>query len=135
MNRRFNLLFTVIIMLIILSLLIFMCNADLRLSHLIIGRNNQWPGLHHEPWIFIYTMAPIPGIALAAGEQVVLFAGFFYSCLKKYRRHSLFLLLLLALGPGLLVNVILKNHLGRPRPQELIEFGGKQQFTQTGYPL
>jgi len=134
MNRQVNHLFTVIIMLIILSLLIFMSNADLGIARLIFSHNNQWPGLYHEPWTFIYAVAPVPGMLLALGALVVLCAGFFTSCLKKYRRQSLFLILLLALGPGLLVNVILKDHLGRPRPQELTEFGGKYQFVQFWQP-
>lgn len=37
--------------------------------------------------------------------------------------------LALLLGPGLLVNVILKAHWGRARPRELIEFGGGNHFT------
>jgi len=32
------------------------------------------------------------------------------------------------LGPGLLVNVILKSHWGRPRPNEVTEFGGTLPF-------
>lgn len=32
------------------------------------------------------------------------------------------------LGPGLLVNVILKSHWGRPRPGDVVEFGGTLPF-------
>ncbi len=34
----------------------------------------------------------------------------------------------LALGPGLVVNVILKDNSGRPRPMYVTEFGGKEKF-------
>src|SRR5262245_31552318 len=34
----------------------------------------------------------------------------------------------LALGPGLFVNVILKDNSGRPRPMYVTEFGGKEKF-------
>jgi lipid A 4'-phosphatase len=40
-----------------------------------------------------------------------------------------FLLLLLALGPGLVVNVAMKEHLSRARPEDLIEFGGTKHFS------
>lgn len=40
-----------------------------------------------------------------------------------------FVLLLFLLGPGLLVNGILKAHWGRARPSNVIDFGGKAQFT------
>jgi lipid A 4'-phosphatase len=40
----------------------------------------------------------------------------------------LFLAVSLALGPGLFVNVGLKNHWGRPRPGRIVQFGGDQHF-------
>jgi lipid A 4'-phosphatase len=39
-----------------------------------------------------------------------------------------FLLSTLALGPGLLVNVALKDHTGRPRPGRIVQFGGNEHF-------
>ncbi|MBO9422820.1 phosphatase PAP2 family protein [Labrenzia sp. R4_2] len=39
-------------------------------------------------------------------------------------RQPLFLLSTLVLGPGVLVNLILKDNWGRPRPQHVVEFGG-----------
>ena len=43
-------------------------------------------------------------------------------------RAILFLAATLALGPGLLVNVILKDHWGRPRPIDVAQFGGSEHF-------
>lgn len=40
-----------------------------------------------------------------------------------------YVLLLFLLGPGLLVNVLLKSHWGRARPTQVVEFGGTAQFT------
>ncbi|MGB6550714.1 MAG: PAP2 family protein, partial [Xanthobacteraceae bacterium] len=44
-------------------------------------------------------------------------------------RAALFLIVTLALGPGLLTNVILKDHWGRPRPIDVQQFGGDYRFT------
>ncbi|HEX3498429.1 MAG TPA: phosphatase PAP2 family protein [Stellaceae bacterium] len=44
-------------------------------------------------------------------------------------RAALYLVLALAIGPGLLVNTILKDHWGRARPSQIVEFGGDKQFT------
>jgi lipid A 4'-phosphatase len=44
-------------------------------------------------------------------------------------RAAAFLLLALALGPGLLVNTVLKDHWGRARPSQVTEFGGTKRFT------
>ncbi|HEU5016338.1 MAG TPA: phosphatase PAP2 family protein [Pseudolabrys sp.] len=43
-------------------------------------------------------------------------------------RAIVFLLVTMALGPGLLVNVVLKDHWGRPRPIDVTQFGGNQHF-------
>jgi membrane-associated phospholipid phosphatase len=52
-------------------------------------------------------------------------------------RVTLFLLSSLALGPGLLVNLILKDHWGRPRPVAIEAFGGSAPYVEvwrmTGY--
>jgi lipid A 4'-phosphatase len=44
-------------------------------------------------------------------------------------RTAAYLLLALALGPGLLVNTVLKDHWGRARPSQVTEFGGTEPFT------
>jgi len=43
-------------------------------------------------------------------------------------RAALFLMLTMALAPGLLANVILKDHWGRPRPIDVTQFGGGEHF-------
>ena len=43
-------------------------------------------------------------------------------------RAVVFLIATMALGPGLLVNVALKDHWGRPRPVEVAQFGGPYHF-------
>jgi lipid A 4'-phosphatase len=43
-------------------------------------------------------------------------------------RAALLLIATLALGPGLVTNVILKSHWGRPRPIDVTAFGGDQHF-------
>jgi lipid A 4'-phosphatase len=43
-------------------------------------------------------------------------------------RAALLLLATLALGPGILTNVLLKSHWGRPRPIDIVAFGGDQHF-------
>jgi len=56
---------------------------------------------------------------------------FLWSIFRKKHsllKSSLFLLLCFALGPGLLINVTLKNHWGRPRPSAIIQFGGNKTY-------
>lgn len=44
-------------------------------------------------------------------------------------RKTLYLLLVLVIGAGIIVNLVLKNHSGRARPLYVVEFNGSQQFT------
>jgi lipid A 4'-phosphatase len=43
-------------------------------------------------------------------------------------RGVIFLILTMAIGPGLIVNFGLKNHAHRPRPVHVVEFGGASDF-------
>jgi membrane-associated PAP2 superfamily phosphatase len=43
-------------------------------------------------------------------------------------RAALFLIATLALGPGVLTNLVLKDHWGRPRPIDVQQFGGDYRF-------
>jgi lipid A 4'-phosphatase len=43
--------------------------------------------------------------------------------------RACFLFLVLALGPGLVVNAVFKNQFGRARPDTVAEFGGSAPFT------
>lgn len=52
-------------------------------------------------------------------------SGFFLN-----RKKVLFLILVLAIGPGLIVNLILKESVGRARPRNIIEFGGEKTFSR-----
>lgn len=45
------------------------------------------------------------------------------------RRAGIFLLLAVAIGPGLVVNVLFKDHWGRARPAQIVQFGGHKRFT------
>jgi lipid A 4'-phosphatase len=43
-------------------------------------------------------------------------------------RAIVLMLVTLALVPGVLANLVLKEHWGRPRPMAVVEFGGKEHF-------
>jgi membrane-associated PAP2 superfamily phosphatase len=70
-------------------------------------------------------------IALIAAPAAIALLGKFVRPRKTTimpPRAALMMLLTLALGPGLLANVILKDNWGRPRPIEVREFGGPLNF-------
>jgi lipid A 4'-phosphatase len=44
-------------------------------------------------------------------------------------RAAVYLIAALAIGPGIVVNTALKDHWGRARPSQIVEFGGAKHFT------
>ena len=49
--------------------------------------------------------------------------------LAAKRSSATFILLVLLLGPGLMVNLVFKDQWGRARPAQILQFGGERQFT------
>jgi membrane-associated PAP2 superfamily phosphatase len=113
--------------LLLATVVIAATGADLKLSELFcIG--GKWPVGDQEPWHLLYRLDRGPAIVLGISGLAAALIG----CLYKQRRHwvrpGLFLVILLALGPGLLVNTVFKDYWGRPRPREVSQFGGKKVF-------
>ena len=63
----------------------------------------------------------------------IVLAGLLLMAWRRWRT-GLLLLLALALGPGLVVNVIFKDHWGRARPAQIVEFGGQAHFSRPFVP-
>ena len=49
-------------------------------------------------------------------------------------RNIIFIALTFSLGPGLIVNGLLKESIGRARPKNIIEFGGDKIFSPAYFP-
>lgn len=67
-------------------------------------------------------------VTVAVGAALALVAGLVDARRRALVRTGLFLLVTLAVGPGLITNTILKRHWGRPRPEEITQFGGTLDF-------
>lgn len=76
--------------------------------------------VHADLRYFVIAVAALAALALVAWP--------------RRWRMALYLLLALALGPGLLVNTVFKDHWGRARPAQIVEFGGTQKFTPAFVP-
>lgn len=51
------------------------------------------------------------------------------SCFGLSAVQSLFLVTCFVLGPGVITNQVFKDHWGRARPREVVQFGGEKAFT------
>ncbi len=88
---------------------------------------DHWPLARELPWSVLYRLAPWLTAALVLTGLTALAHG-------GWRRYGVFLLLSVAIGPGLLVNTVLKDHWERPRPRDVVEFGGPLHYRPAPLP-
>lgn len=83
------------------------------------------------PFRPVTSLVPQLTDGIVIGAAILLFVGYLYDWwLSPFdRRGVIYILLTVALGPGLLANTLLKDHWGRARPAQVIEFGGSKLFT------
>jgi len=87
-----------------------------------------WTHGDQFPWSQLYHYGPTPAIVLAGAALLTLLSSLFIKKTILFRRQAFFLILMMAIGPGLVVNVIFKDHWGRPRPREIQQFAGPEHF-------
>lgn len=78
--------------------------------------------------LFLYNFGELPAWGLVFSGIMVYTLSFFKPSWKRYRKSALFLLVTYVLVAGIIVNVILKDHWGRPRPRQIEQFGGTARF-------
>jgi membrane-associated PAP2 superfamily phosphatase len=105
---------------------------DLDLSALSFDSKVQMFEVNAQMWVqharnaarLLITFLVLPSFVAVLGKLV----------LPRHRmliegRAALFLIATLAIGPGLVTNLILKDHWGRARPIDVQQFGGSEHFT------
>ncbi|MBK1834041.1 phosphatase PAP2 family protein [Roseibacillus ishigakijimensis] len=101
---------------------------DLVLHRPFYGGEGEWPTGDRPFWRFFYTLAPIPAIAIGVVSLLVLLLGVGNPRLSRYRKLSAYFFAVLAVGAGLITNTLLKDQWGRPRPAQIVEFEGTEEF-------
>jgi membrane-associated PAP2 superfamily phosphatase len=116
-----------VVILVLATIVIAWSGADLKLSSLFcVG--GQWPVGDLQPWHALYKLDRIPSFIVGLSGLAAVILGLIYQNRRHWVRPGLFLVILLALGPGLVVNSVFKEYWGRPRPREIVQFGGKKEF-------
>jgi len=115
-----------------LSALFRMTQLDLSLQRLFWSPTDGW-WLGKDPLIqFLYHYGTWPAVLVGVAAAAIWAASLVTGRWQRARPLSLFLALVLIIGPGVLVNAIFKSHFGRSRPVQAIEFGGNQPFRPLG---
>ncbi len=90
---------------------------------------------NQSPWVvFCYRFAAYPAIALGIISLILLALSLAWARVRSWRRICGYFLVAGIVGPGLIVNSLLKEHWGRPRPVQVVEFGGEETFLLVGVP-
>lgn len=83
--------------------------------------------------LFQFVMRALPDLAIGATILAVVLGLAAWASGRVWAgitpRIALFLGSSLAIGPGLLVNTLLKDHWGRARPHQILDFGGTAHFS------
>ncbi|WP_213155352.1 phosphatase PAP2 family protein [Neochlamydia sp. AcF65] len=77
---------------------------------------------------FLYSYGMVPGWILTLFALLFLVLSYLHPFWKCWRPYALIPLLTMIVGAGIIVDLSLKGHWGRPRPKQLEEFGGLQHF-------
>lgn len=99
---------------------------DMAISSYFYQGNGQFT--NNAFYDFMYNYGIIPGDGMGIVAAIILVLSYFIPKLKKWRSPSLVLVLTIVLGAGLICHALLKDQWGRPRPKQVVQFGGKQEF-------
>ncbi|MFB3845392.1 MAG: phosphatase PAP2 family protein [Candidatus Cloacimonadaceae bacterium] len=119
------------LLLFTVTVLIFrFTELDLKFQSLFYRSGTGWY-LKNLPLIrILYNYGNLPALLLALCGVILFGLSFFTVKYIKWRKIGIFLVLVMLIGPGLIINLTLKDHWGRPRPRNVIEFGGKYNFEE-----
>ncbi|MBA3956884.1 MAG: phosphatase PAP2 family protein [Parachlamydiaceae bacterium] len=79
-------------------------------------------------FLFMYHYGYLIGNIVACAAAVVLVGSYLVKRWKKWRSPALLLVLTMLVGAVVISHAIFKDNWGRPRPKQVEEFGGLQQF-------
>ena len=115
----------------VLSLIAIATDIDRYLSATFYSEATaSWHVRSRPHWKFISHYGIFPGLSIGvAGTLLALSSGLWRLNFKPgWRRHGLFLAIVLIVANGLIINLGFKGHFGRPRPREVVDFGGYTEF-------
>ena len=111
-----------------LTLVFRFTDLDITLEHYFNTSDKGWILQYRPVWDFIYRYGIFPGYILAFCGLIMISVTYWNSKYIRFRKASFVLIFTIITGPGILINLVLKDHTGRPRPREITEFGGTESY-------
>ena len=104
----------------------FTSHLDLAITNYFYQPSQSFPS--NPFYNILYNYGLIPGQLLFSISATTLFLSWIFKKWKAWHTPALILTLTLLIGSGLIVHKLFKEQWGRPRPKQVIEFGGSQPF-------
>jgi lipid A 4'-phosphatase len=131
-NKNFHLFFLIIFALLLLLFFIFP-EIDIKISTFFFHPSQKFI-YHNLPVVkFLYNSVYYISYILSG----FLIFNLIHNLLFKHKlkflfsyRKIIYLVFALIIGPGLVVNILFKDNVGRARPSQIKEFGGNKDFTK-----
>jgi lipid A 4'-phosphatase len=117
-----------VLVLISLTIVFWSTNLDIIIEEYFYSPEKGWFLKKANPWNFLYDYGSIPAFTLGILSVLVIGISFLSHRVLRYRKIAIFLVLVLVIGPGLVSNAIFKKNWGRPRPRQIVNFGGTENF-------
>lgn len=114
--------------LVAITILLEIFDADRRLAAHFYRAGKGWYMSKTPACVWLYAYGTVPGILLSLVALIVCLAGLYSPRLKVWRKPCLLVVLTTVIAAGLLVNAVLKQYWGRPRPSQTVEFGGHWNY-------
>jgi len=104
---------------------------DLQLSHSLYDTSTQTFPAEKWPWVkWLYQVTPEINKWVSVAAVLFLVLSLFHPLTGKihWRRRCIAWLFMVTVGIGFVVDWVLKDHVGRPRPYQTINFNGTESF-------
>lgn len=120
--------FVALAILAALTLPFYLTDLDVRLQSYFYKRGAGWYLAKTQPWDFLYRYSSLPALLATIVALFAYLYSFASQKVSKYSKIALFLVLTMLVGPGIIVNAILKDNYGRPRPRQIVQFDGTKNY-------
>jgi membrane-associated PAP2 superfamily phosphatase len=110
------------------TILFRLTDFDLSIQRIFFREDSGWFLKDYLLFKLLYKYGTIPALVVSFYSLFKLIFIKRNKMTSSRRNILIFILLTMLVGPGLIVNAIFKQHWGRPRPREIIEFGGKSTY-------
>ena len=114
----------------LLSVPFWFTDLDIWLQKPYYNSTSGWFMLHVPFWDFIYKYGIFLGYFVALAALVAVSISYWNRAIVVWRKAAWFLMFVMVMGPGILVNGTFKDHWGRPRPREITQFDGSDSYVK-----